>query len=63
MHIYSKNYSKSPSISITASLNNPKILYLWLVHYSRILESEANLKAYEDELKEIIGEDKYGEIK
>lgn len=63
LHIYTKSYSQSPSISITANLDNSEMLYLWLAHYSRNLEKEADLKAYEDELKEILHDDKYGKNK
>ncbi|WMX12462.1 hypothetical protein [Aureispira sp. CCB-E] len=63
LHIYIKNYSESPCISITANLDNSEILYTWLAYYSKNLETETYVRAYEDELKEILSDNKYGKNK
>lgn len=60
LHIYQKNYTESPSISISVTLDNSHLLQAWLEKHSRNPEIEAEIVAYENELKDFNENEQYG---
>jgi hypothetical protein len=60
VHIYNKGQTEDPSILISVNLDHPDLLQFWLEKYSRNPALEAEIAAYEEDLKELKENSQYG---